>query len=320
VITSATRFILIVAAVAGPALCQSANRSTIVGAGYLFPAPINIAPGQVITVFAMGVGSTLKQPVLAGAGSLPTSLAGISLTLVQATNIPAPILRVSPATLCGNCGVMTAITIQIPYQLQLPSPYGGLGPAHEFFVTENGVAGNWSDFNPVLDQVHILTVCDTVIGGSGPSTGRCQWEVTHANGLLVSNTNPASVGEELIAYAVGLGATNPPVPTGQPATQPTPTAEIFRLAFNFQADALPSAPPPSQVISRLGQPPAPLYAGLTPGYAGLYQINFVVPDVPAGLPPCASEQGPGLVNTNLTVSVGGATSFDGAAICVLLPK
>jgi len=317
---SSARFLLIVATVAGPALCQSANNNTIVAAGYLFPAPINLAPGQVVTVFAMGVGSALKQPVLAGAGRLPTSLAGIGVTLVEATNIAAPILQVSPAARCGTCGVMTAITIQIPYELQLLSPNGGLGPAHEFFVTENGVAGNWSDFNPVPDQVHILTVCDTVIGGSGPSTGRCQWEVTHANGALVSNTNPASGGEELIAYAVGLGTTNPPVPTGQPATQPTPTAETFRLAFNFQADALPSASPASKVNSRLGQPPAPLYTGLTPGYAGLYQINFVVPGVPAGLSPCASGQGPGLVNTNLTVSVGGAASFDGAAICVLLPE
>jgi hypothetical protein len=50
---------------------------------------------------------------------------------------------------------MTAITIQIPYELQLPSPNGGLGPANQFFVTENSVAGNWSDFNPVPDQVHI---------------------------------------------------------------------------------------------------------------------------------------------------------------------
>jgi uncharacterized protein (TIGR03437 family) len=316
-INSATRFILSVAALAVPVLCQSANPSTIVGAGYLFPAPINIAPGQVITVFATGKGSTLTQPVFAGAGNLPTSLAGISVTIEQATSILAPILQVSPTTRGSNYGLMTAITIQIPYELQLPSPNGGLGPANEFFVTENGVAGNWSDFNPVPDQVHILTVCDTIIGGSGPSTGRCQWEVTHANGQLVSKTNPALVGEKLVPYAVGLGVTNPPVPTGQPATQPTATAKTFRLAFNFQADTLPSAPP---AISRQGSPPTPLYTGLTPGYPGLYQIKFVVPDVPAGLPPCASGQGPGLVNTNLTVSVGGATSFDGAAICVLLPK
>jgi hypothetical protein len=69
---------------------------------------------------------------------------------------------------------------------------------------------------------------------------------------------------------------------GQLASQPTATAETFRLAFKFQADALPSAPPLSQVISSLRPPPAPLYTSLTPGYPGLYQINFVVPGCPPG--------------------------------------
>ncbi|HEY1759729.1 MAG TPA: hypothetical protein VGG72_30440 [Bryobacteraceae bacterium] len=81
--------------------------------------------------------------------------------------------------------------------------------------------------------------------------GRCQWEVTHANGSLVSNTNPASAGEALTAYAVGRGATNPAVPTGQPATQPTPTAETFRMGFNFQVDA-----PPSSAAQLSGSPGA----------------------------------------------------------------
>jgi hypothetical protein len=78
-------------------------------------------------------------------------------------------------------------------------------PTVQLVVTENGVAGNWTIVNPVPIQVHVLTICDTVLGGSGIATGRCQWEVTHANGTLVSNTNPASQGEELVAYAVGLG-------------------------------------------------------------------------------------------------------------------
>ncbi len=214
---------------------------------------------------------------------------------------------------------MTSITIQIPYELYQPPPNGGLIPTIEFFVTENGVAGFWSIVNPVPAQVHILTACDTVLGG--PGTIGCHQEVTHANGMLVSSANPASVGEELVAYAVGLGATNPAVPTGQPATQPTRTVVKFGLGFNFQADAPPSAPPPSQVIS-------PLYAGLTPGYPGLYQINFVVPAVPAGLPACApgpGSEGPGPGQHRcLTVSVGNAAafkgSFDGAGACVLLPE
>jgi uncharacterized protein (TIGR03437 family) len=269
--------------------------------------------------------------VYAPAGKLPTSLAGIGVTITQGTNMPAPILAVSPVTTCPNCGALTAITIQIPYGLFTPcSPSLGVCSNSdvvvltEFFVTENGVAGTPSGLNVLTDQVHILTVCDTVLPGAfgyGPTGGLpCQPEVTHADGTLVSNTNPANVGEELVAYAVGLGATKPSVPTGQPATKPVPTAETFQLDFNFHPDALASKPFPSNVVPANYQPPIPLFTGLTPGYPGLYQINFVVPGVPGGMPPCASGQGPGLVATNLTVSVGGSASFDGAAICVLKPE
>ena len=276
--------LIFVAAVAISGWGQGANPTgAIAGAGYLFPAPISIAPGQVITIFATGVPSPPAQPVFAGAGNLPTSLAGIGVTIVQATEIPAPILQVNSGG-CAFCGTITAITIQIPYELQPSMP--GLGRVNGLIVTENGVAGNGTTFNPVFDQVHILTVCDTIIGGSGPSTGRCPWEVTHANGSLVSNTNPASGGEVLIAYAVGLGATNPVMTTGQAATQARPTAETFRIGFNFEPNAPPSAPP--------SLAPPPLYTGLTPHFPGLYQINFVVPDIPAGLPPCYSYQGTNL--------------------------
>src|ERR1017187_5179553 len=126
-----TRLIL-VAAVAISASGQSANPTgAIAGAGYLFPGPISIAPGQVITIFATGVPSPPTQPVFAGAGNLPTSLAGIGVTIVQATEIPAPILQVSSGG-CAFCGTITAITIEIPYELQ-PPIMNGLGPANGSF-------------------------------------------------------------------------------------------------------------------------------------------------------------------------------------------
>jgi uncharacterized protein (TIGR03437 family) len=330
-ILSVTRFLLIATATALSALPQDASPSTIIGAGYLFPTPINVAPGQIITVFAAGVGSTLTQPVFAGASNWPTSLAGISVTIQQGTAIPAPIFEVNPLTTCAGCNAITAITIQIPYGLRAACiasltacPNSNVVVLTEFFVTENGVAGTPSALNVLPDQVHLLTVCDTVLsGGFGyapTSELPCQPEVAHGDGTLVSNMNPAFTGEELVAYAVGLGATNPAIATGQPAAQPTPTTETFQLDFNYHPDALASKPFPTNVLPIGYQPPVPLFTGLVPGYPGLYQINFAVPGVPGNLAPCFPGDGPGLVNTNLTVSVWGSSSFDGAAICVSLPE
>jgi uncharacterized protein (TIGR03437 family) len=323
----ATRFALVAAATALATLGQSASTNTIVGAGYVSPTSLQVSPGQVITIFAVGVGSTLTQPVLAGPGNLPTSLAGISVTIRQGTDTLAPILKVSPVSTCGaGCGVITAITIQVPFSLMVFYCSAALAcpdvlVATDLFVTENGVPGTLSTINPLPDQVHILTVCDPVLpGGTGilPIGGLpCQPQVTHANGALVSNTNPAAVGEELVAYAVGLGATNPVVPAGQASTQPTPTVQTFNLDFNFHDNALPAQP-----SAKPTAPLLPLFTGLTPGYPGLYQINFVVPPLQSALPCAAGVPPPpavSAVNTNLTVSVGGATSFDGAAICVALP-
>ncbi|MDQ2944602.1 MAG: hypothetical protein M3Y27_01425 [Acidobacteriota bacterium] len=63
----------------------------------------------------------------------------------------------------------------------------------------------------------------------------------------------------------------------------------------------------------------------TPGYAGLYQINFVVPAPPGGTLPCIGldisqlSVGSNVVQSNLTVSFGGDYSFDGVGICVAVP-
>jgi uncharacterized protein (TIGR03437 family) len=134
---------------------------------------------------------------------------------------------------------------------------------------------------------------------------------------MVSFGSPAKAGEEIVAYAVGLGATIPALAAGQPASTAAPTTIAFTMQFNYLANALPARPSGSQ---------APLFAGATAGGIGLYQINFVVPAPPAGTPACAgvaaSQLPPGsnVVQSNLTVSIGGTFSFDGAGICVAVPQ
>ncbi len=77
---------------------------------------------------------------------------------------------------------------------------------------------------------------------------------------LVSSSNPAKPGEYLVMYLVGMGATNPSVPSGQATPSTTPAAVTNQ---------------PTVTVG--SQPSNVLFAGLTPGFVGLYQINFQVP-------------------------------------------
>jgi len=85
-------------------------------------------------------------------------------------------------------------------------------------------------------------------------------------------THPAHIGDVLTIYAIGLGATNPSVASGQPAPSAEPLARVSSdLSVNFSG-------------SVVGPFASPAYAGLTPTSAGLYQINVVVPDgTPKGI-------------------------------------
>jgi uncharacterized protein (TIGR03437 family) len=86
-----------------------------------------------------------------------------------------------------------------------------------------------------------------------PSGLPCATVVAHADGALVSVKNPAKAGEELVAYAVGLGQTNPPSVTGKLVTAAVPTQTTFLLDFNYRPNALAAKPLPNA--------PQPVFAG-----------------------------------------------------------
>jgi uncharacterized protein (TIGR03437 family) len=95
---------------------------------------------------------------------------------------------------------------------------------------------------------------------------------------LVGASSPASRGEWLVLYANGLGSVAPGVPSG---TAP----EGLSATVN-------------PVTVSVGGVPAEVYfAGLAPGFVGLYQINFRVP-----------EKAPVGPETSLSVSVAGIGS------------
>jgi uncharacterized protein (TIGR03437 family) len=292
---------------------------SVAGSGYLAPAPVSVAPGQIATFYVAGL----------------TSMTGITATLQQSSgNTTAPIQSLRTVSLCpgltaplsNGCGSLAAVTVQIPYELvsQCPlcSQEGDVNIA-TLLISQNGQAGTAIELNPLADEVHVLTACDVALAQSPYSqpvnlTGLpCAPLVAHADGSLVTASSPASIGEALTAWVFGLGLTNPTPITGQPSVE-APATEPFYLNFNYQVNALPTKPyygEPNEV------PLAPLYAGLAPGYVGLYQVNFTVPaQPPNGTPHCSIPGLPtpaaDMAQSNLTVSIGGQYSFDGTGICV----
>jgi uncharacterized protein (TIGR03437 family) len=300
------------------------------GAGYASPVPLPAAPGQVITLFVEGVNTQLTGPVRGSGSSLPTMLAGVSVTYHQASDHPAAMIEVQPISSCAGgppvtgttCGTILAVTVQLPFEMLTPCPLCERAIADfatYISVSVNGVSSAVYAVQPFSDQVHFLTSCDIVAGATGMpgSTAPCAPLVTHADGSMVSAASPAKAGEQLVAYALGLGPTNPPLTDGQAPSQAVPTATTFAMDFNYRANALATKPP---APTRWYEPVTPVFTGATPGFVGLYQVNFIVPPAPANLPACAGigTIGPyaNVVQSNLTVSVGSNFSFDGAGICV----
>jgi uncharacterized protein (TIGR03437 family) len=102
-----------------------------------------------------------------------------------------------------------------------------------------------------------------------PANGFSSAAALHANYSVISAANPATQGEIISMYLTGLGATSPPVADGAAAPGKAPLALITGgLAIYVGGVQVPA----NQIY----------YAGLAPTLAGLYQVNFMIPNIPAG--------------------------------------
>ena len=103
--------------------------------------------------------------------------------------------------------------------------------------------------------------------------------IVHASDFsYVAEQNPAYPGEYLAAFCTGLGTTNPAAISGQPATAAAPITAYIYAALDSEAQQV-------------------LYAGLAPGFIGLYQINFRLSESETpGLKRVVFEVGSGLTN------------------------
>jgi len=85
----------------------------------------------------------------------------------------------------------------------------------------------------------------------------------NTNYTVMTPDAPAHAGDTAVLYATGMGYTSPPWPSGEVAQ----SAAYITAMASFQLLLNGTAVDPKLI----------LYAGVTPGYSGLYQINFTIP-------------------------------------------
>jgi uncharacterized protein (TIGR03437 family) len=169
---------------------------------------------------------------------IPTTLGGVQ---VFVNGTAAPVYLVSEEQ----------ISVLIPYEIQGES-------FATFQVVVNGSKSN------------LVTV---YVGNSAPGiytltqNGTGAGAILHSDYSEVSDSSPAMPGETVLMFLTGLGAVTPQVGdgaagSGSPLSVSVETSDIF-VILDDGVDF-----PSSADVS---------FAGLAPGIAGLYQVNFTVP-------------------------------------------
>lgn len=197
--------------------------------------------------------------------------------------VPTSLLNVEVELItAAGATVKLPLFLVSPAQINAQLPYNVTGQARLRVRNSAGVSRE----ETITISATAPKLLTWTMDGKGGATA------THPNYNLVIPTQPVRPNGWVTLWLIGLGAVNPSVQAGQAAASREP---LNRVAAG-------------DLRVTIGGKTAPVaFAGLAPGFAGLYQINFQVPgDVPAGLQP-------------LVVTIGGKSSQSGVNLPVDLP-
>ncbi len=228
-----------------------AGQASVLSGFVSAPAPAATTP----TVTAQGVVHAASEQggVPIAPGGLIT-LYGVNLSdgAGQSQGLPLPQQLNGTQVLLGNQPLPILYTST--GQLNVQVPYGvPVNTQYQLTVQHGNTLSVPQSLVVAQAQPGIFTV---------NQQGTGQGSITKSDGVTLAQPGtPASIGETVVIYCTGLGAVTPAVKEGSPA---------------------PTTPPLSTTVNQVtvtigGQAAFVAFSGLTPGYAGLYQVNAVVP-------------------------------------------
>ena len=223
----------------------------------LFSPQEKIAPGEIVAVY--GTDMLDQDPInITATPPLPTQV-GSENTQVLVNGTAAPIFYASN----------TQINIQIPFELNV-------GPDAQIQVVRNGIKSAIGTVPTANQAPQILrfgcgfpNVCPAPWGNYGIGllfSDLPTLEFPMAPKYPIPNIRAATTGDVIEFFATGLGQMTPPLVTGAvPSTSPLPTlSPAFTVCFA-------TAPVASGICNPVQ------YAGIAPGFVGLYQVNVGIP-------------------------------------------
>jgi uncharacterized protein (TIGR03437 family) len=186
---------------------------------------------------------------------------------------PNSIISIYGSNLANGTASVTSSTGILPISLAGVTVYIANRPGSLFYISPKQV-NVLIPYNLSAGPTSLTLVRDGTAGPTIPivltatapglfELGATTILATHADGSLIKSASPAMAGEIIIIYAVGLG---PTIPEQNDGAIPPRSAVIANFAsMNV---LLNGAPVDHSSIQ---------YAGITPGCAGLYQINLLLP-------------------------------------------
>jgi uncharacterized protein (TIGR03437 family) len=190
---------------------------------------------------------------------------------------PNSVVTIFGSGLARSAYALTAADIHdhtLPNELNYTRVYLDNEAAPLFFVSEgqiNFLIPSWHvTGNAVLRVVReglvgpvvTISIVDAAPGFFALSTGFAI--ASHRDFTLVAPETPAHAGETIVLWATGLGKTALNPATGEIPQYVSPIVLLGDLRVFLNGIAL--------------DPASLVYAGLTPQSAGLYQINFTLPE------------------------------------------